>query len=967
MNPLIPLSPPTLAAFVAAAFSPLAAAADSIPIVVDGETRTIPSGTYTYTADSVVGLTVLGGGRAFGRDIEIATSGGLGNAVDISGPNSFVELIGGTLNTKGDSALAVRATNTGMSGLLLQNVGVVTEGAGARGIQLDRASGKLRAGSVETSGHNAVGVEVRTTGSVSLEGTSVVTRGDEAQGVRVDQGSSMETDGATVLTNGRGSHGILIGQGNATATLVRTEVTTRGPHANAIHADQGSGLVTVTANSKVRTEGLESIAVIAHDGAPVAVRDSFLETLGRNSHAVFNHGSFVSVENADVVTGGDNAHGVFAKGGQYAGRVPFIDVRHSRIVTHGMSGSGAVASTGARVSLVDTTIRTTGDAGHGVDVTQADLTSRDTTISTEGQGAYGAFVKDRGSLVVDGGSVSSAHAAALGLHDPGSIHITGGAVLSGGNGAFAEVDPDSTDAFTIVLDGKSQALGDIRLSPSSKAPASGDPKLSLAIKGHAVWSGASSIVRDLSIEDGGTWIVTADSHVAGLRNDHGVIAFHPATPGAFGTLTITGDYAGEQGLFRMRSRLGDDTSPTDRIHVMGNTSGTSFISVDALGGAGNDTADGIQLVRVDGRSEGQFKLSGRAVAGAHEYFLHQGSISHPEDGGWYLRSSLSKPIPAPEEGENTDDSDMTPVPVLRPETGTYRANQTAALDMFQNGPGGGWDDEPENSRGSAWARFQRRHTAFDLGRQITTTTSSNELTLGGDVLRSGGSVEGHLGIMAAMGQSDTRGTSTVTRYSARGQVKGAAAGVYGGFRTADGTYLRGWLQYAHFNQRVEGQALANERYGSGALTTSVEAGHRWRRVLNRDTDVYLEPQAQLVAIRLRGGTHVEANGTRIAPRHASGSTSRLGLRAAARWQTPGGHVASPYFTGSWLRRLGRLDATRFDDTSLAGGVPRNAYALKLGLSIVRNDGWRFWSDVESRFGVGRYRRMAGTVGVRKIW
>lgn len=967
MNPLIPLPPKYLAAFVAAAFSPLATAADSLPIVVNGEIRTIPSGTYTYTADSMVGLTVLGGGRAFGRDIEIATSGDLGNAVDISGPNSFVELIGGTLTTKGDSALAVRATNTGMWALLLQDVGVVTEGAGARGVQLDHASGKLRAGSVETSGHNAVGVEVRTTGSVSLEGTSVVTRGDEAQGVRVDQGSSMESDGATVHTNGRGSHGVLIGEDNATATLVRTEVITRGPYANAVHAERASGLTTVTANSKVRTEGVESIAVIAHDGAPVAVRDSLLETLGRQSHGVFNHGSFVSVENADVVTGGHNAHGVVARGGQYAGKMPFIDVRNSRIVTHGMSGSGAVASTGARVSLVDTAIRTTGAAGHGVYVTRAELTSRDTTIVTEGKGAYGAFVKDHGNLIIDGGSVRSTNTAALGLYDPGSIHITGGAVLSGGNGAFAEVDPDSTDAFTVVLDGKSQALGDIRLSPSSKAAASADPKLSLAIKGNAAWSGASTIVRDLSIEDGGTWIVTADSHVAELRNDHGVIAFHPATPGAFGTLTITGDYTGEQALFRMRSRLGDDTSPTDRIHVVGNTSGTSFISVDALDGAGDDTADGIQLVRVDGRSEGQFALSGRAVAGAHEYFLHQGSISQPGDGDWYLRSSLSDPILAPEEGENIDDTGMVPVPVLRPETGTYRANQTAALDMFQSGPGGGWDDEPENSRGSAWARFQRRHTAFDLGPQITTTTSSNELTLGSDLLRSGGSIEGHVGIMAAMGQSDTRGTSTVTGYSARGRVKGAAAGVYGGFRTAAGTYLRGWSQYAHFNQRVEGQALANERYGSGALTASVEAGHRWRMALNRDTDVYLEPQAQLVATRLRGGTHVEANGTRVAPRHASGSTSRLGVRAAARWQTPGGHVASPYVAGSWLRRLGRLDATQFDTTSLAGGVPRNAYALKLGLSIVRNDGWRFWSDVESRFGTGRYRRMAGTVGVRKVW
>lgn len=379
---------------------------------------------------------------------------------------------------------------------------------------------------------------------------------------------------------------------------------------------------------------------------------------------------------------------------------------------------------------------------------------------------------------------------------------------------------------------------------------------------------------------------------------------------------------------------------------------------------------------MDGRSEGEFKLSGRAVAGAHEYFLHRGPFGQPDDGGWYLRSSLPDPILEPEEGEKpidpVDPIDpiapiVPPAPVLRPETGTYRANQAAVLDMFQASPDGGRDDEPDSSRGSAWARFERRHTAFDLGNQVATTTSTNELTVGADLLQASGEADTHLGVMAAMGQSDTRGTSLLTRYSARGRVKGTAGGVYGGLRTATGTYLRGWMQYAHFNQRVEGDALASERYGSGTLTTSVETGHRWRKALNRDTDVYLEPQAQLTATRLRGGAHTEANGTRVAPLHASGSTARLGMRVAARWHTPGGHVASPYFTGSWLRRLGRLDATQFNTVSFVDGVPRNAYALKLGLSMLRSDGWRLWGDVESRFGVNRYRRVAGTIGVRKNW
>lgn len=313
------------------------------------------------------------------------------------------------------------------------------------------------------------------------------------------------------------------------------------------------------------------------------------------------------------------------------------------------------------------------------------------------------------------------------------------------------------------------------------------------------------------------------------------------------------------------------------------------------------------------------------------------------------------------------DPPLPPPPVLRPEVGTYRANQTAALEMFQGGPGGGEDDEREGVRQSVWARFDRRHTAFNIGDELTTTASTSELTLGADLLRSDSSSEGHLGVMAAAGSADTRATSALTHYSAKGRVRGTAAGIYGGVRLDDGTYVRGWAQYAHFNQRLEGDALANERYGSGALSASLEAGRRWRLALNRDTDVYLEPQAQVLATRLRGGSLTEANGTRVTPLHASGATGRLGLRGAARWHTPGGHTASPYFSASWLRRLGRLDATQIGTDTFNAGVPRNAYALKLGLTLLRANGWRAWSDVETRFGTHGYRRVTGSLGIRRAW
>jgi autotransporter family porin len=956
-----------------AAFAPTAGAVADPPLIVDGKEKTIPSGTYETTADSQVGLRVRNGGRATGTEVNITTVGQNAYSVEVTQPLSVASLTNGTLHTKGGSAYGIQVLGGGA--VVLDNVTILTEGGSAMGARISGAEshGQFSRSHIETSGYGATGIIADHAGGFSLEAqTKVVTSGNAAKGLLVSSGASMEANFANVKTSGVESHGLHV-DGGSTVTLSQTTITTSGKGAHALNADRTSGLVTVGENSQLVTGGNGSVAINVQDGLRLVVRDSHIETLGMDAPGVYDRAATVALKNVDVVTHGRFSYGVTAKGGDYAGKIPQVDLRDTRILTHGASAYGVVASSGGRLEILGSAITTNGTGAYGLLSAAGVANAGNTVIETTGAGAYGIVVQNGGRLTFNGGSVRSAQSAALRLDDPGTIRIGGGAVLQGGNGAFAEVDPTSDKAFTVVLDEKAHATGDIRLSADRGKPLPDGTKLSLSISNGAAWSGASSIVRDLSLENGGTWVVTGDSHVGSLRNDHGVVAFAPATPGAFGTLTIAGDYKGNNGLFRMRSRLADDNSPTDRIHVMGNTSGSSLIAVDALDGGGDHTVDGVQLVRVDGRSEGTFALSGRAVAGAHEYFLHPGSLSQPGDGGWYLRSSLPNPVLEPEDGmEPTGpldpfDPTLLPAPVLRPETGTYRANQVAVLDMFHSGPGAGRDDEPDSSHGSAWARFERRHTAFDLGGQVTTTTSTNELTMGTDLLQGSGDVDTHLGVMAAIGQSDTRGTSLLTRYSARGRVKGAAGGLYGGLRTGDGTYLRGWMQYAHFNQRVEGDALATERYGSGTLTASVEAGHRWRKTLNRDTDVYLEPQAQVVATRLRGGTHTETNGTRVTPLHASGSTARVGMRAAARWHTPGGHVASPYVAGSWLRRLGRLDATQFDTAPFADGVPRNAYALKLGLSMLRNDGWRLWGDVETRFGVHRYRRVAGTLGVRKNW
>lgn len=141
-----------------------------------------------------------------------------------------------------------------------------------------------------------------------------------------------------------------------------------------------------------------------------------------------------------------------------------------------------------------------------------------------------------------------------------------------------------------------------------------------------------------------------------IHDESGIIA-----PGnSIGQLTIDGDYTGNGGVIEIETVLGGDSSPTDRLKITGNSSGTATIHVTNMGGTGAPTVEGIKIVEVDGESEAQFTLNGdylfendpAIVAGAYAYRLFQNGVTTPTDGDWYLRSSTtSKP------GNGDDDDD----------------------------------------------------------------------------------------------------------------------------------------------------------------------------------------------------------------------------------------------------------------------------------------------------------------------
>ncbi|HAH9729595.1 TPA: autotransporter outer membrane beta-barrel domain-containing protein, partial [Escherichia coli] len=181
----------------------------------------------------------------------------------------------------------------------------------------------------------------------------------------------------------------------------------------------------------------------------------------------------------------------------------------------------------------------------------------------------------------------------------------------------------------------------------------------------SVLSGTTSVATgstlNILLSDGASWISGGDSTVTNLLLDNGnlVISGPDATRNVGNVVTVTGDYRGNNGNIEFNTVLAGDDSATDKLIVQGNTSGKTFVTINKAGGSGAQTLNGIELIHVDGQSDGEFTQTGRIAAGAYDYTLGRGTGTN--SGNWYLTSgkNTSDPLPNP---EPTPDSKPEPAP-----------------------------------------------------------------------------------------------------------------------------------------------------------------------------------------------------------------------------------------------------------------------------------------------------------------
>jgi autotransporter family porin len=833
--------------------------------------------------------------------------------------------------------------------------------------------------------------------------------------------TNVQTVSATVFTNvnAGANQSLVIGSGdsvihtanagnavsangiNSLVTATDTVINTLGNTSNAVNALNG-GMVNLN-NVAINVGGLTSYGLTAENGGVVGASNITIDTSSENSAGIHGAGGTLNLDIININTSGFKSYGILS---DVAGSV--INLSNGVIKTAGIQSHAITLDAGV-VNLASTTVETYADLARGVNINngaeviandiniithgndRADgvsvagkFTGFNINILTEGINTYAVTLRELGDLSISNSQLSSKSAA---------INFTAQATRTGATAEFLNSTIIAED--NVIVSGNS--IGQVSLintvthSASNKFASAGNnsiiditardksvisggliadltSNISLSLENDSQWSGYSQNAAKISLDSSSSWILTGNSDVNNLVNA-GVISLNGA-PGT--TLMVTGDYIGDNGLLNFNTVLNDDTSATDKLVVNGNTSGTSFVSVNNVGGIGMATLNGIELIQVNGMSDGDFVKNGRIVAGAYEYSLVRGTGVNTNN--WYLTNELvSNPAP-----------DLPPsVPVQRPEAGAYTANLAAANNMFVTRLHDRLGETQyidaltgEQKVTSMWLRNEGGHNrSRDINGQLNTQANRYVVQLGGDIAQwsNNGMDRFHLGVMAGYGNSKSTTVSQETGYNAKGSIDGYSTGVYGTWYANEvdksGLYVDGWMQYSWFNNTVDGQALATEEYKSKGISTSIESGYTFKMGENvaKNATYFIQPKAQVTWMGVKSDDHKEANGTIVSGEGDGNIQTRLGVKAFMNGysdQDKGKErVFQPFVEANWVHNTKDIGTTLNNVTVSQDGAA-NIGELKVGVEGQINRKVNLWGNVGQQIGNKGYSDTAVMLGVK---
>ena len=842
-------------------------------------------------------------------------------------------------------------------------------------------------------------IEIKDNNSIS-NGEYLTTK-DESHAVKVDDGVTGYINNASVMTSGDGSYGISVDSHNKVLYISDSDIKT-------------SGSVSDKGNNQDVNGGITASAVVSEFGGTIVMNgDNSVETRGaysagllsqvNDSGIVENNTRLETTDKTNIVTYGENAVGVLAcsSPGESRTCVDAVDdevsdsnsyevisradlkMNGGSITTNGTNSYGAYANGEKAYINLDYVALETGEHGsYAVAIRQGNIDIKNSSITTKGTKAPIA-------KIYNGGELFFSNVTAVSKQDKG-ISIDASNIDSQAKIALSSVELssalDSIDVNKTTTD--VSILNRSIITPGNNILVNNTGGGLNIISSDSTLNGATKLVSGtttLKLSENTIWNMKDDSVVTHLTNSDSIINLSYDDGQTFTqgkTLTVKGNYVGNNGQLNIRTVLGDDKSATDRLIVEGNTSGSTTVYVKNAGGSGAATLNGIELITVNGDespADAFRQGDARIAAGAFEYQLKQ------QGKNWYLTSYQSV-NEEDNSSEGNSESTETPTPVLRPEAGSYVANLAAANTLFvmrlndRAGETRYIDPVTEQERSSRlWLRQIGGHNAWrDSNGQLRTTSHRYVSQLGADLLTGGftDSDSWRLGVMAGYARDYNSTHSSVSDYRSKGSVRGYSAGLYATWFADDiskkGAYIDAWAQYSWFKNSVKGDELAYESYSAKGATVSLEAGYGF--ALNKSFGLeaakytwIFQPQAQAIWMGVDHNAHTEANGSRIENDANNNIQTRLGFRSFIRTQEknsgPHGDDFEPFVEMNWIHNSKDF-AVSMNGVKVEQDGARNLGEIKLGVNGNLNPAASVWGNVGVQLGDNGYNDTAVMVGLK---
>ncbi|MEA6015776.1 autotransporter outer membrane beta-barrel domain-containing protein, partial [Salmonella enterica subsp. enterica serovar Lille] len=742
-------------------------------VVKSGDDTLTFSGSNTYT-----GGTTINDGTLVATSVEALGSGDVTNdaVLALNTGGDFANNIGGTGSVvkSGDETLTLSGSNTYTGGTLI-------------------SSGTLVANDV-----NALG-----TGDVTDNATLALNTGGDFDNAISGSGNVVKSGADTLTLSGNNSYrgGTAINDG----TLIAASV-------NAL----GSGDIDNDASLQLNASGQFVTAnLTTHDnattgiGAGSALRANTLTQEANSTLAVHltdsNSGAIVTADRANL-------------GG-----------------TLDITGIGNVTKSWTRdayaYTLIDTDSAIDSDFAQftvaGMDAKQVDFLTVDGRVNADDNTRYDVTASL--SWYADSDNAATDAHGTFTLSEQGHSFTLNTALTD----VDATLDPDSATGWdgkslikrgagALILGAQNTYSGDtdvqegaLWLAETATIGSAGSAQ-AINIAANAAFGGHNATVNGHVNNQGSLYFVDTFTVNGDVVNSSAMIS---GSDQPNNTLTIAGNYTGNDGHLYLNTQLGDDSSPTDKLIVTGDTAGSTTLHITNVNGLGAQTVNGIEVIEVGGQSDGDFRLyKGHVDINAWTYTLKQdggdwylrsesddvpddggevtppddggevtppddggevtppddgGEVTPPDDGGEVTPPDDDGEVTPPDDGGDItppddggditppDGGDVTPVaPQYRADIGVYLGNQWMARNLQMQTLYDREGSQYRSADGSIWMRFKAgKAESQAVNGNVDIDSDYSQFQLGGDILTwSDGAQSVTVGLMGSYINASTDST-----------------------------------------------------------------------------------------------------------------------------------------------------------------------------------------------------------------